>query len=688
MPEGPSPGAEAETRRGREADGGGSPQPRASKRWMRLTVFAVALSVTTTMGMGTGALLAHAPPAPATVPLAFYITDAPAQLTAFDVKIASVTTGPGRVPLQVMQSSFDLAALQGPGAAILLARGDVPSDAVGAVEVTFASARATVDGHTFDVPLAQTLVVEGLESPSAASPAFLIDVDLPSSLAVGPDGRLHFAPVTAAVLSGPSPVSGAAPAWTPVQATAVTHTGLESAGIAVPSGHDWAVRDPSGLPDGNRSGDGAVPGDPGGLETPATPGIPDATPGWLVSFHDNTSSDDMRLLASDLGAAFVTSLHSLPVAYVLATPEQAEAMADHPRVERVEADVPIQYHDMESRAALRLPDLRDPVDGLHDAQGRPIDGRGIGVAVVDTGIDGTHPAFVRPEVIHPAIQQDVVGESAVADNRKVVHQAFVPLPNTDTTSGHGTHVAAIVAGQVGSDEALPGVAPGATLYGLGVGESRSIIWAAQAFDWILQNHDQVDPPIRVVTNSWGSSAPYNPDSAITRLVDRMVQEGIVVVFSASNRGGDGSTAETSAQCQIPTPGVVCVAAYDDLGTGTRDGEIADFSSRGRISDSATWPDISAPGSDVRSARTLAGAVTGVGFYRYVELSGTSQAAPHVAGVVALMLQMNGSLSPASVEMVLKESAHPFSDGGAYTQDGHHAKGHGLVDAHAAVAQAG
>jgi len=126
----------------------------------------------------------------------------------------------------------------------------------------------------------------------------------------------------------------------------------------------------------------------------------------------------------------------------------------------------------------------------------------------------------------------------------------------------------------------------------------------------------------------------------------------------------------------PTPGVISVASSNDLGTGTRDGEVSDFSSRGKAGQQSTYPDLSAPGDLITSScrpylvicstgldpQNGPGA-TDVGTFNTI--SGTSMAAPHIAGIVAQLFQADPTATPAEIEQALKVSAHKFTDGAAY-----------------------
>jgi serine protease AprX len=350
------------------------------------------------------------------------------------------------------------------------------------------------------------------------------------------------------------------------------------------------------------------------------------------------------------------------------------SLATIPGVLRLEHDAPIQTFTDTSHDATRGSEL---LDGSVTVDGQIIDGTGVGVAVVDTGVDGWHPDLAAR-----------MGENVkVVPSLGLLGGTAVPFEQSDTLSlgGHGTHVAGIVAGDgTASDGRFPGAAPGATIHGGSGGTLISMHSALEGLYWVLENHDTVTPAIRVVNNSWGSAAgDHNPDGATERVVGSLIAEGVTVVFAAGNSGGDGSRQITSVQCVNPTPGMICVAAYDDLGTGTREGSTASFSSRGDESRPETWPDLAAPGVNIVAACNVhlpvcaTGAFGADDFVNYASLSGTSMAAPHIAGIAAQVLQVDPSLTPAEVEAILVGTAHDY---GAPGFEG----GAGLVDAVAAV----
>jgi serine protease AprX len=252
---------------------------------------------------------------------------------------------------------------------------------------------------------------------------------------------------------------------------------------------------------------------------------------------------------------------------------------------------------------------------------------------------------------------------------------------------------------------MHGAAPGAKVVMLSVGTAISILDTVNGFDWILQNHAHpcgagvsaaTCPPIRVISNSWGPSGggAFDPQDAIVQFQRQLVKQGIVTVWANGNDGGDGTANLSNPPGQDPTPGIISVAAYDDEGTGTRSGKIADFSSRGKKGTVSTYPDISAPGVNILSScrLTLPICDTAATPGDFVELSGTSMATPHIAGIVAQLFQLDPRATPAQIEDALKRSAHKYTNGAPYQSAGAYTtsfdKGTGLVDVVAAAARLG
>jgi serine protease AprX len=379
------------------------------------------------------------------------------------------------------------------------------------------------------------------------------------------------------------------------------------------------------------------------------------------------------------------------------------------RVAYVEANRPLRWFTDTSHRATRGAEVLAGDITLPD--GTLIDGSGVGVAVVDSGIDATHPDLADRVVENVRIvctAPGTVGISAglfdAAECRGP--KAAVPLPDTDLAGGHGTHVAGTVAGTgAASDGRFHGAAPGASIYGVAAGTTLLVENGLDGLQWVLEHHDQVSPAIRVVNNSWGTdyraADPEDPQrGAITKMQDALIEAGVVVVFAAGNDGGDGSEPRTSHQCVNRTPGNICVASYDDQNRGDRNrGGVSGFSSRGAADDAETWPSLMAPGTDITAAcrATMPVCHLGSGMLSdppntYARLQGTSMAAPHVAGIAAQLLQVDPSLTPADVQYLLQDTAFKLDRGAPYEADPFNPsdslssfdKGHGLVDVFAAV----
>ncbi len=132
-----------------------------------------------------------------------------------------------------------------------------------------------------------------------------------------------------------------------------------------------------------------------------------------------------------------------------------------------------------------------------------------------------------------------------------------------------------------------------------------------------------------------------------------------------------------------------MASYNDLETGTRDGEVSDFSSRGLAGDTSTYPDVSAPGDTITSSCRLYLVICSTGLDPqeggdFNTISGTSMAAPHVAGIVAQLFQADPTATPAEIEDALTSTAYKYSFGAPYANGTSFDKGHGLVDVVAAT----
>ncbi len=376
----------------------------------------------------------------------------------------------------------------------------------------------------------------------------------------------------------------------------------------------------------------------------------------------------------------------LPIAGVLATRVQAQALLRASGVRSVRFNDLLSYEDEEANIltsatqALAAPELVN-------AEASPITGKGIGVLVNDSGIDGTHLDLlylgktIQNTIGHTNLRA-LLGNNE--DDGYDETAPFTPVegfPNTDFGGSHGSHVAGIVAGDgTLSGGRFVGSAPGASLIGYGSGAALFVLDALGGFDYalqVLEEHPEYN--LRVVTNSFGTTSevgtcfdPADPTNVATKM---LADKNIIVVFSAGN---SGSGPDTITGNYKKAPWVITVA------NALKEGLLEQQSSRGSllqgpyetVVDGETFvvedrPTVTAPGTAIIAPRAIA--VDPVGpvdmsddilrgdipidlIPFYTQKSGTSMAAPHVAGLVARMLEADPSLTWREIKPILKRTA--------------------------------
>ena len=345
-----------------------------------------------------------------------------------------------------------------------------------------------------------------------------------------------------------------------------------------------------------------------------------------------TRADRMQLAAIGLEARH--EFHIVPAIWTSATAEQMARLEAYPRTFWVEYNERLQYEMDKTTTVINATTAWDSlIEGSLFGQGG-IDGTGVTVVVLDSGIDAGHPDLdYGTKTIHNYKSDSGVGP-------------WYEVANSDTSSGHGTHVAGTVAGNGDASAGQRrGVAPGANLIGLSTGELVMILNALGGLEWVYDNSRPGNNPynIRVVSNSWGGGGgQYNPQDSISQAINRLTYENnVAVAFAAGNSGGTGDDIQASNYGN--TPAAVCVAAADHEGTG-----ITDFSSKGQWDWVDTWPDIAAPGLDIWSTaarRTMISSMARGSSDNpyYLAISGTSMATPHVSGALALLWQAAPSM---------------------------------------------
>ncbi|HEX8185532.1 MAG TPA: S8 family serine peptidase, partial [Blastocatellia bacterium] len=397
----------------------------------------------------------------------------------------------------------------------------------------------------------------------------------------------------------------------------------------------------------------------------------------IVSFNTTNGLNVSHLdVLRGVGITRGLTLNKLGMVATPATAAQVRALAASPAVRSVWSNDRLYYFMNQARVLAGVDRLRQDPALTQANGGVAVSGAGnFSVVINDSGIDATHSDLSFGTHVIQNVQL-VTDTDTLSGFTSLL--AIENVPNTDSHVGHGTHCAGIVggSGQMSSGR-YAGVAPGAKLIGCGSGYGLFVLNALGGFEWSLANQFRYN--IRVVSNSWGSSGPFNPDNPINLATKAAYDLNIISVFAAGNSGPGKGTYNPYAKA----PWVIGVAA------GTKEGGLASFSSRGLPAserfgnsdplDDFDAPTITAPGtgrefesnaakftSDIVSVRAITNVVANgttadteipISYLPfYTQISGTSMATPFVAGTVALMLDADATLTPDAVKSILTATA--------------------------------
>jgi len=347
-------------------------------------------------------------------------------------------------------------------------------------------------------------------------------------------------------------------------------------------------------------------------------------------------------LAHAVGAELVEEFPAINT-IVLDIPQQAAlALARTPGVRYVSPDAPVHLDAIDASHLKTTYEgtLSTPTAWNYDAD----DGSGVTVAVLDTGVNASHPDLKGAGIVCVNVNQIA---SSCADG-----------------NGHGTHIAGIITGYDALGRYI-GVAPNSRVISVKVTDDTGAATEqnlVQGLQWVYNNRSAYN--IKAVNLSLGGDTV---ESYTTNAVDAYIEQlwlaGVVVVTSAGNLG---NTANATWYAPGNDPYAITVGALDNnLTTSTADDSLALFSSRGTTQDGFYKPEIVAPGRKIAS--TLAGpsSVLAITYpsrivdSNYIIMSGTSMAAPMVTGAVALLLHYNSDLTPNKIKWLLQNAAQPY-----------------------------
>ncbi len=388
---------------------------------------------------------------------------------------------------------------------------------------------------------------------------------------------------------------------------------------------------------------------------PIAPHSPAAS--WLVL--PSGSLDDAAAAVTAVGGTVRTRLTGVGQLIVTLDGAQATRLQRSPTVRGLSPDTAVtlsgqSYDQLSDPGAPQK--LVDAV-GARDLWRQGITGRGVDVAVLDTGVSPSYGLETPGKI--------VLGADLSFDSQD-------PTIAGRDTYGHGTHIAGIIAGRDPgisdivnpSNDKYFGVAPDARIVSIKLGDANGAVDITQVIagiDWVVQHKNDNGLNIRVLNLSYGtdSTQPYQWDP-LAFAAEMAWKKGIVVVAAAGNAGTDTNPNAPGLTDPAYDPTIIAVGATDMRSTSyAADDSIPSFSSRGA---NGRDPDVVAPGRSLIGIRVVGssidqqfGSSAEVGG-RFFRGSGTSQAAGVVSGGAALILQKNPSYNPDQVKALLKATA--------------------------------
>lgn len=361
---------------------------------------------------------------------------------------------------------------------------------------------------------------------------------------------------------------------------------------------------------------------------------------------------------------------------VTGTKEVAENLAKYKEVNKVLPNEKVQLHQTDHSAVkAQVDSIEWNIDRVNapEVWEQGITGEGIVIATIDSGVEWNHPALKLSyrgydtktgEINHDFSWYD----AAYADSEK--DASLIPIDR----NGHGTHVTGTMVGYDSDEYGHIGIAPGAKWIAVNAFDFGGGAWdhsLIAAAEWILNptspdGEERPDLAPDIVNNSWGKSNVN--DIFYREIVRSWIAAGIFPVFAAGNGLEESDVIPGSVEVPANYPESFAVGSIDNKD------QLAKLSLLGPSPYDEIKPDVVAPGVEIISSIPFK-----PGENKYGVMSGTSMAAPVVAGTVALLMQAAPELTVNELKEVLKSSATPLTDK-IYTQAPNNGFGYGLVNA--------
>lgn len=394
----------------------------------------------------------------------------------------------------------------------------------------------------------------------------------------------------------------------------------------------------------------------------------------VIIYHRSPTESDFANLRQ-IGVLGGVRYHILPAVSLTATKAQINRISSLSAVRAIYGNRTLKFAAKPGNGLTGTAQVKTTPYLAARNNERPVTGRGVTVAVLDTGLDALHAD------LYGRVTKNVKLLGTLSLGLGFNYPPSIEwLSNTDLVYGHGTFVGGVIAGNgTRSGGRYMGVAPNAKLVGLGAGDA-TLLFVVEGLDYLLWKAPELG--VRAVNCSFSGGTTYDANDPVNIATKLLTERNVNVVFSAGNTGPGMNTLNPYALA----PWVISVGATDESG------QLAAFSSRGSYS---RGPTLVAPGVNVVSLRASGVSLTGLlnlglggdlsrlrllDLFFYTVGSGTSFSAPRVTGSIALMLEANPLLTPAQVRDILQRTATPMPFNYNYEV------GAGMLNADAAVTE--